>query len=52
MYERKFVINSNFIVYFNKNIYFRNVTNYINYIKNIINVKSVELIRQNLYICF
>ena len=52
MYNGKFVVIDDFIEYINKNIYFRNVNVFIERIKNIIEVKKIELIRQNLYICF
>ena len=52
MYEIKFVVIENFIKYFDKNIYFRDVDMFIDRMKNIIVVKNVELIRQNLYIYF
>ena len=52
MYEIKFVVIENFIKYFDKNIYFRDVDIFIDRVKNMIVIKNVELIRQNLYICF
>ena len=52
MYNEKFVAIDDFIEHINKNIYFQNVNVFIKQVKNITKVKKVELIRQNLYICF
>ena len=52
MYDEKFVIIESIIEHIEKNIYFRNVNDFIDRVKNMIDVKNVELIRQNLYICF
>ena len=52
MYNGKFVVIDNLIEYINKNIYFRNVNIFIERMKNIIKIKEIELIRQNLYTCF
>ena len=52
MYDEKFAVINQIIEHIEKNIYFRNVNNFINRVKNITNIKNVELIRQNLYICF
>ena len=52
MYEFKFVVIEISIKYFDKNIYFRDVNMFIDRIKNMTIVKNIELIRQNLYICF
>ena len=52
MYDEKFVVIESVIEHIEKNIYFRDVNDFINRVKNMIDVKSVELIRQNLYICF
>ena len=52
MYNEKFVVIDNFIEHINKNIYFQNVNVFIERVKNIIKVKEIKLIRQNLYICF
>ena len=35
-----------------KNIYFRDVNDFIDRVKNMTNVKNAKLIRQNFYICF
>ena len=52
MYDDKFAIIDNFIKHVDKNIYFRNVNDFIDCVKNIIDVKKTKMIRQNLYICF
>ena len=52
MYDEKFVVIDEFIEFIDKNIYFRNVIYFIDRIKNMIEIKKVEIIRQNLYICF
>ena len=52
MYNDKFAIINDFIKHVDKNIYFRNVNNFIDRVKNIIDVKKTKMIRQNLYICF
>ena len=52
MYDEKFVVIDQVIEHIEKNIYFRNVNDFIDRVKNITNIKNVELIRQNLYICF
>ena len=51
-YDDKFVVIEKIIKHVDKNIYFRDVNDFINRVKNMINVKSVEFVRQNLYICF
>ena len=43
MYNDKSAVIDNFIKYINKNIYFRNVTYFIERVKNIIKVKKIEL---------
>ena len=52
MYDDKSIVIENFIVHIDKNIYFRDVTNFIDRVKNMTNVKNVELIRHNFYTCF
>ena len=52
MYNNKLIVIDEFIVHIDKNIYFCDVTNFIDCGKNITNVKNVELIRQNFYTCF
>ena len=52
MYNDKSTTINNFIKYINKNIYFCNVIYFVKRIKNIIKIKKVELMQQNLYICF
>ena len=52
MYDNKFVIIDNFMKHVDKNIYFRNINNFIDCVKNIIDIKKTKIIRQNLYICF
>ena len=52
MYEFKFVVIEKLIKHFDKNIYFRDVNMFIDRVKNMIVVKNIELIRQNLYIYF
>ena len=52
LYDDKSIVIVEFIEHIDKNIYFRNVTYFIERVKNIIKIKNVELIRQNFYICF
>ena len=52
MYNEKFVVIDQIIEHIEKNIYFRDVNNFINRVKNMKFFKNVDLIRQNLYICF
>ena len=52
MYDDKSIVIENFIVHIDKNIYFRDVSNFVDRVKDMTNVKNVELIRQNLYTCF
>ena len=52
LYDDKSTAIVEFIEYIDKNTYFRNVTYFIERVKNIIEVKNVELIRQNFYTCF
>ena len=52
MYDDKFAIIDNFIKHVDKNIYFLDVNDFIDCVKNIIDVKKTKMIRQNLYICF
>ena len=51
-YDDKFVVIKEVMKHVDKNIYFRDVNDFINRVKNMINVKDVEFVRQNLYICF
>ena len=52
MYKFKFVVIEKSIKHFDKNTYFHDVDIFIDRVKNMIIVKNIELIRQNLYICF
>ena len=52
MYDEKSIVIEKFIMHVEKDIYFRDVNDFINRVKHITNVKNVELIRQNFYICF
>ena len=52
MYDEKSIVIEKFIIHVEKNIYFRDVNDFINRVKNITNVKNAKLIRQNFYICF
>ena len=52
MYNDKSAIIDDFIKHVDKNIYFKIVNNFIDRVKNMINVKKTKIIRQNLYICF
>ena len=52
MYDEKSIIIEKFIMHVEKNIYFRDVNDFIDRVKNITNVKNTKLIRQNFYICF
>ena len=52
MYDGKSAVTDNFIEHVDKNIYFRNVNDFIDRVKNMIDVKEADMIRQNLYICF
>ena len=45
MYNDKFAIINDFIKHVDKNIYFRNVNNFIDCVKHIINVKKTKIIR-------
>ena len=45
MYNNKFAIIDDFIKHINKNIYFQNVNNFINRVKNIIDIKKTKIIR-------
>ena len=45
MYDKKFVVIDEFIEHIDKNIYFRNVIYFIDRIKNMIEIKKVEIIR-------
>ena len=51
MYNEKFNTNDNFLKYADKNIYFRNVHLFVERVQNIIKIKNLEMIRNNLYIC-
>ena len=51
MHENKFVHTNDFIQQIEKNIYFKNVHHFIRRVNDIITIKKVELIRQNLWIC-
>ena len=51
-YDDKFVVIEKIIKHVDKNIYFRDVNDFIDRVKNMINVKNVEFVHQNLYICF
>ena len=45
MYNNKFTITDDFIKHVDKNIYFRNVNNFIDRVKNIIDMKKTKMIR-------
>ena len=52
MYDGKSAVTDNPIEHADKNTYFRNVNDFIDRVKNMIDVKKANMIRQNLYICF
>ena len=52
MYDDKSAITDNLMKHVDKNIYFRNVNDFIDRVKDMIDVKRANMIRQNLYICF
>ena len=52
MYDEKSIVIEKFIMHIEKNIYFRDVNDFIDRVKNMTNVKNAKLIRQNFYICF
>ena len=52
MYDDKSMNIDDFIVYIEKNIYFKDVHYFIRHIKNITTMKKIDIIRQNLWICF
>ena len=52
MYDEKSIVIEEFIMHVEKNIYFRDVNDFIDRVKNMTNVKSAKLIRQNFCICF
>ena len=52
MYDDKSAAIDELIEHIDKNMYFRNVIYFIDRIKDMTEVKKVEVIRQNLYICF
>ena len=51
-YDSKIVVIEENMKHFDKNIFFRDVHNFIDRIKNMIIIKNDKLIRNNLYICF
>ena len=52
MYDGKSVAIDQVIEHIGKDIYFRDVNDFIDRIKDMADIKDVELVRQNLYICF
>ena len=48
MHENKFVYIDDFITQIEKNIYFKDVYHFIRCVNNIVTIKKIELIRQNL----
>jgi hypothetical protein len=51
MYDNKFTFTEKFIEHVKKDIYFRNVHLFLKRVKNVIRVKNVNQVRQNLFIC-
>ena len=52
MYDGKSAVTDELIEHTDKNTYFRDVSYFIDRIKNMTEVKKIEVVRQNLYICF
>ena len=52
MYDDKSAATDEPIEHIDKNTYFRDVSYFIDRIKNMTKVKRAEVVRQNLYICF
>ena len=52
LYNGKSINNNEVITHTNKNIYFWNVHLFIERVKNLIIIKNVELMRDNLWTCF
>ena len=44
MYDDKFVVINDFIKHVDKNIYFRNINDFIDRVKNIIDVKKTNFV--------
>ncbi len=51
MYDNKFTFTEEFIEHVEKDIYFRNVHLFLKRVKNVIRVKNVNQVRENLFIC-
>ena len=51
IYDEKFNTNDDFLKYADKNIYFRDVHLFVERIQNIVKIKNLKMIRNNLYIC-
>jgi hypothetical protein len=51
MYDNKSTFIENFIEHVEKSIYFRNVHLFLKRVKNVVRVKNVNQVRENLFIC-
>jgi hypothetical protein len=51
MYDNKSTFTEEFIEHVDKNTYFRNVHLFLKRVKDVIRVKDVNQVRENLFIC-